>query len=117
MDQHLKILGILHIAWNLFSLIIGGCVVVFVVWAGLISGEGGEIAFTSLVALVIGAALLVFVVPGLVGGIGILYRKSWARIILLIYGALSLLNFPFGTALGIYTFWVLLNDETQRLLT
>jgi hypothetical protein len=33
----------------------------------------------------------------------------------LILGALNLFNIPFGTALGLYTFWVLLNDEAGAL--
>jgi len=28
-----------------------------------------------------------------------------------------LLNIPFGTALAVYTMWVLLNDETTRMFS
>jgi len=38
---------------------------------------------------------------------GLLQRKSWARVLAIIFGVMALLKFPFGTALGIYTLWVL----------
>jgi zinc-ribbon domain len=44
---------------------------------------------------------------GLAAGWGLLERRPWARILAIVIGCLSLLSFPFGTALGIYTLWVL----------
>ena len=38
---------------------------------------------------------------------GLLARKPWARILALVVGILGLVNFPIGTAIGLYTFWVL----------
>ena len=51
--------------------------------------------------------LLIISAPGIIGGFGILKKYSWARVLVLILGALNLLNIPFGTILGVYTFWVL----------
>ena len=42
---------------------------------------------------------------------GLLQRKHWARTLALILAFLALLHFPLGTALGVYTLWVLLADE------
>lgn len=39
---------------------------------------------------------------------GLFEHRPWARILALVLGFLALLSFPFGTALGIYTLWVLL---------
>ena len=44
---------------------------------------------------------------GLLVGIGLLRRDRWARPLALVVGVLMLLKIPFGTALGIYTLWVL----------
>jgi len=44
---------------------------------------------------------------GLLVGIGLLRRERWARPLALVVGVLMLLKIPFGTALGIYTLWVL----------
>lgn len=48
-------------------------------------------------------------------GIALRRRQWWARRLGLLLGWLSLLFVPFGTALGIYTLWVLLNAEAGRL--
>ena len=41
-------------------------------------------------------------------GIGLLRRASWARMLAIVVAFLTLIKLPFGTALGIYTLWVLL---------
>ena len=45
---------------------------------------------------------------------GLFERRSWARILGLVLGILALLRFPFGTALGIYTLWVLAPEQSAR---
>jgi hypothetical protein len=45
---------------------------------------------------------------------GLFERQSWARILGLVLGILALLRFPFGTALGIYTLWVLAPEPSAR---
>ena len=45
---------------------------------------------------------------------GLFERQPWARVLGLVLGILALLRFPFGTALGIYTLWVLAPDESAR---
>jgi len=48
-----------------------------------------------------------------------LQREDWARTIALVVGFVALLNVPLGTALGVYTLWVLLprqsDDEYKAL--
>lgn len=41
-------------------------------------------------------------------------RRPRARPLALAAGIVNLSFLPFGTALGIYTFWVLVNDEARR---
>jgi len=45
---------------------------------------------------------------------GLFERQPWARALGLVLGILALLRFPFGTALGIYTLWVLASEESAR---
>jgi hypothetical protein len=54
-------------------------------------------------------------VPAIIGGIGLLKYREWARILLIVMSSLNLINIPFGTALGIYGLWALLNDSTRVL--
>jgi len=54
-------------------------------------------------------------VLGILGGIGLLTYQSWARILVIIVSAISCLNVPFGTLIGVYSIWVLAQDETKAL--
>jgi uncharacterized membrane protein YecN with MAPEG domain len=58
--------------------------------------------------------LAIFGVAHLVLAWGLFQRESWARILGLVLGFLALLRPPFGTALGIYTLWVLLPEHSSR---
>jgi hypothetical protein len=63
------------------------------------------------------AFLLILSLPGIVAGIGLLRFRPWARILTIVLSALNLVNFPFGTILGIYGLWVMLSEEGSRLFT
>ena len=74
-------------------------------------------AITSIVGITLCGFFLLLSIPELIGGIGLLKRRGWARILVLIIGILDLINIPIGTAIGIYTIWVLLNEKTAQLFT
>jgi phage shock protein PspC (stress-responsive transcriptional regulator) len=115
MEEHVKILGILYIAFSAFGLIIAFIVFVAVTGGGLISGDETAIAITSIVGIAIAGILVLLSAPGIIGGMGLLKRQSWARILVLVLGVINLINIPFGTALGIYTIWALTHRETEEL--
>lgn len=58
--------------------------------------------------------LAVFGVIHLILAWSLFQRESWARVLGIVIGCLALLRFPFGTALGIYTLWVLLPETSRR---
>jgi len=115
MEKHVAILGVLYIAFSSLGILAAIIVFVAIAGGGLLSGEPKAIAVTASVGSAIAFFLALISVPGIIGGIGILKRKSWARILVMILGFLNLLNIPIGTAVGIYTIWVLMKDETARL--
>lgn len=51
--------------------------------------------------------------PGVVPGIGLLRRRTWGRILALVVAVLDLANFPIGTAIALYSFWLLLQQEAE----
>ncbi|MCL5670129.1 MAG: zinc ribbon domain-containing protein [Acidobacteria bacterium] len=113
-EKHAKILAILWLAASGLRLLPG---------LGLLFFGGGMamhfIPFPIRALLlpfvgVVGALLLAGAVAGLVAGWGLLNYRPWARVLALILGAISLIHFPFGTALGIYTLWVLLPTASER---
>jgi len=120
MEKHISVLGILHIAYSVLGLFIG--LVVFAIFSGIgfIVRDAGNIpvagtvdvpALLLVIGSVIAGLLVVFSLPGMIGGIGLLKHKEWARIVVLIVGFFDLLHIPIGTALGAYTIWVLFNSE------
>jgi len=61
-----------------------------------------------------GVPIFVFGAAYLVLGWALHERKAWARVFGLVLGFLVLLRIPFGTALGIYTIWVLLPEDSRQ---
>ena len=61
-----------------------------------------------------GIILALFGVLHLALAWGLFERDPWARFLGLVLGFLALLRFPLGTALGIYTLWVLLPETSGK---
>ena len=115
MNKHVTILGILFISFSSL-LCVGGIILhVLLPMAGNISGNDVAIRITSIAGNALGTLLVIISMPGIIGGIGLLKRKYWARILILVLSFLSLLSIPFGTALGIYGIWILLKSETIEI--
>ena len=55
----------------------------------------------------VGVATIVAAGLALIAGYGLLQRRPWGRVVAIVAAILALLKFPLGTALGIYTLWVL----------
>lgn len=51
----------------------------------------------------------------LVGGVGLLKYRNWARMVIITAGVLLLLVFPFGTAYGVYAIYTLFHREARPL--
>ena len=62
----------------------------------------------------IGMVFLFLAGIGIAAGCGLLMRQPWARMLAIIFGAVSLIDIPFGTAIGVYTLWVLLPAESEQ---
>ena len=61
-----------------------------------------------------GIFLAVFGVIHLPLAWGLYERQPWARVLAIVVACLALIRIPFGTALGIYTLWVLLPESSGR---
>jgi hypothetical protein len=55
----------------------------------------------------IGILISGFAIAGVIAGWGLMAHCPWARMLAIVLGCISLIHFPLGTALGIYTLWVL----------
>lgn len=115
MEQHITILGVLHIAYGAIGLLVAMIIFMLLVGAGMLSGDAEAMAITGLVGTSIATLLFIPSLPGLIGGLGIFKYRQWARVTLLVVGFVNLLIVPFGTILGIYTIWVLMNIEVKDM--
>ena len=118
MDRHIVLVGALHI-----GLSIVGMFFLVLVAAALMSSHrfyqidpDGARILSVVLPVITGFVILKFF-GSIIGGIGLLMHRSWARILTLIVSAMDLLSVPFGTALAIYSFWVLLQPQTVELLS
>jgi hypothetical protein len=112
-EGHLRVLAILWLAYSGLRLLGGWFFAAFFAhmgafWiphfpffvSGLMRGAG---------IFLMGTGLL-----GLVAGWGLIDRQPWARTLAIILAFFALFHFGLGTALGIYTLWVLLPAESAR---
>jgi hypothetical protein len=113
-QQHVSILGWLFIVGNALFLLIGGFVFTLLTGLGQTVSDPEARAVLPLVGSTVGGLLALLSVPGLAAGYGLLTRQPWARVLAIVVAVLGLLNFPVGTAIGIYALWVLLQTSTAN---
>jgi hypothetical protein len=112
---HLRLLGIFWVAISALRLLFAlGAVAVFVlVTARVPIVARDEAGIVALILPVVGVFLLTGALVGLLAGWGLLERRPWARTLAVVMGCLGLLDLPLGTALGVYTLWVLLPSKSE----
>jgi len=115
MKQHVTVVAALQIGFNVLKIFIAAVVFVIMMAGGLISGDAEAMAIITVVGLAVAGFLVLSALPGIVGGIGLLKGKNWARVLVIFLAVLDLIDFPIGTAIGAYTFWVLLNKDSAEL--
>jgi len=119
-QEHVRLVGILWMAYSAFS-VIGGLVLIIVartLFGGGLQFSGGPppevTAWLRPLLTFVAGILLLKAAAGFIAGWGLLQREPWARVLTLIVGFVSLFNVPIGTALGIYTLWVLLPTQSDE---
>jgi hypothetical protein len=118
-QEHIRLLGILWLVLAALSAV-GGLVMCLV--ANTLLAHLHEMGappqmpggFLSSLFTMIGVAVLVKAAVEFSAGWGLLHREPWARILTIVLSFLALFNIPFGTALGIFSLWVLLPAQSER---
>lgn len=121
MKRHIDLLGLLYVVGGALSVVAAASLLALSLGAFSIgaAGEGDEgfaagvtgIAFAA-VALTLGA----WGAANAFAGRALRRHSPWARLACLALATLNLFLLPFGTALSVYTVWVLLQPEARRLL-
>src|SRR5215510_1925644 len=121
MATHLKVLAVIAIVLGVLGLIF--TLVVVIVFGGVGAAIGASqdsekaipMAIVGLTGVVLTIYLAITSAVALLCGYGLLQRRRWGRILGIIWAAVSLINFPVGTILGVYALWVLFNKETEAM--
>ncbi|WP_258103623.1 hypothetical protein [Marinoscillum sp. MHG1-6] len=113
MQTHLKTLGILHVIYGALTLLILATMSTIVqsLLPFILSNVDEEtllvLQIILPVARIVAYTLMILIpIPSIIGGMALLNKKKWGLTLLMIPGSLSLISFPLGTAIGIYTIWV-----------
>ena len=124
MYSHNRLLSILHIVYGAGHILIFVLINLFLNMImpfieSEIGQSGGNELFIVQMVMNFGRAVIFILIvlvplPSLIGGIAMLNNKSWGMVLMMISGCLSLLNLPVGTALGVYTIWVYLENQKKK---
>lgn len=115
MERHIPIVAWLYIGLSIVNLVVAAFLFVIFVGMGFVLGgaEAAGLGLGAVIGMFVSMFLVITALPGLIGGMGLLNEQNWARIVLIIVALLNLCNFPLGTILSIYTFWVLFNRDVE----
>ena len=107
LEHHAKALSIAHLVYAT-GIAISASVVGWV-----LSDDGTGLATTSALLLLV----LTFAVMGpfLLTSYGVFFDLQWARASALVSVILSILSFPLGTTLAVYTLWYFFGDKGRKL--
>lgn len=128
MQRHVTLVGVLNIVYRAVVALGAGVLVALGFWfdplmCALMRSHTVSphdvpfevLEFVPLILFTIAAVIIFFSLVGIIGAIGVLKRKEWGRILLLVISFFHLIRVPLGTILGVYSIWVLLNNETIKL--
>ena len=122
--RHAQMLGILWIAYSALLAIPGVFVLIFfrTIFPAIMRMQPPHgapppefmLRFMHPLMTFIGIVLLAKAVAGVAAGVGMLQRAPWSRMLTIILACISLISIPFGTALGVYSLWVLLSPNADN---
>lgn len=118
MRAHLTLLGVLQLTWGAAGLLLGASTLILAFGAAALGFTADvdrvSAAATAIVFGVFAAALLAGGLANAWAGAALRRHRPAGRFAAMGLAVPNLFLLPFGTALGIYAFWVLLHEETRR---
>ncbi len=116
MDKHVTAVGMVFIFFGAQGVFIALMLLTALFGVGFLSGIAETTRIPNIIGFAVVGPFLLLEAAKIVGGIALLKRRSWARILVLVLSFLSIIHFPIGTAYSFYAIWVLMKDDTVRLL-
>ena len=106
-EQHNKYLAYSNFAYGGLFALFALLMMIFMFGMMTMTPNGPPAGVIVFMSLFIGIIYGVMILPSFIAGWALLKRKKWARTASIISGVVAGANFPFGTAVCIYTFWFL----------
>jgi hypothetical protein len=117
--SHLHLLAILQFVWGGIGLVLGLSTLLLALGAVAIgvsaAGDGVPAAVTAAAFAIFAAALIAGGGANTWAGAALGRQQPAGRMAVLALAVLNLFVLPFGTALAIYAYWVLLHNETRLM--
>ncbi len=116
MKKHVTLVAALQIGFSTMGIL--GAMVVFFVFSfagSFVSDVDVASEVMNFLGTFLPSMLLLLSLAGLIGGIGLLRFQRWARVLVMVMAAIGCFAFPIGTIIGVYSLWVLMQDETAKL--
>lgn len=116
METHVNVIAILWIISGVFGLFFAFMIFAVLFGVSFIPDIDYEaIVILRILGLWGSIFFAILSAPELIGGIGLMKKQEWGRILILVVSFLNLIFFPFWTILGIYSIIILFKEETARL--
>jgi hypothetical protein len=119
LTAHLHLLWVLQLVWGGIGILLGVSTLMLAAGAAAIgwTTRGDELAagITAVAFIVCATLLLAAGGANAWAGTAMKRRQPNGRLATLALAVLNLFILPFGTALGVYAFWVLLHNETRAM--
>jgi hypothetical protein len=121
MEAHVKAIAVINIVFGVVWAVVAA---VFLVMFGIASAVTGATGTPSWIpGFLAGLGIFIALVPAalavlcFLAGAKLLARKRSGKALGIITAAVSLPSFPLGTAYGVYAIWVLVQRDTDAVLT
>jgi hypothetical protein len=120
MSKHVDLLGLLYVVAGALSALVAvsllslGLGAFTIAWGPVGERSGMAATLTGATFILVAVVLLVWAGLCAWAGRGLRRRRPWARLITLALSVLPLFILPFGTALGLYSLWVLVHHEARQ---
>ncbi|MGH9351953.1 MAG: DUF2127 domain-containing protein [Terriglobia bacterium] len=111
-ERHLRVLGVLWMVWAVIRFLPG----IGLLFFGRFVLPAFPFEFRAMIlpfAAIAGVYFLAYAAACFITGWGLMQRRPWARVVAIVLAILSLIHFPLGTALGIYTLWAVAPAESE----
>ena len=122
MKPRVDLLGVLFMLWGALTMLIGASTLALGIAAAAIVASAGRAgtgqfgaSLTAITFMTLAILALIWGGVHLIVGTLVRRRRHWSRHAAMMLGTVDLLLLPYGTALGVYSLWILLREDSKQL--